>query len=705
MRATPHGPAWYGPASYGLAWLLGLAAALTTFPLSHILPNGTHGLVGDMLQHAIGQIYFLHEPWGWPLLSVHSVMPPAGTSLIFFDAIPLLALPLKLLAPFLPPGFHGIGLWHAIAWSLQPVAAVYCLRGAGERRLVPALAIAILSLSLPAWWWRFSHAALTGHFLILLALGLYFRLLQGFLLRRWIAAAALAVAALLAHPYLWLMVMALLGAAPLTLICRRMLAGPSSGQGWLPATAAMLVILALLGGLIGALGYGGASPEFGYGRYALNLLSPFWPFRSGLLPEAWTAGQISLDRDALGGGWEGYNWLGVGLFLGLILGLATGWRQLGGGLRRHVGCWMALAVLAVLAVSMRVALGPWVLLDLGEPPALLAQFRASGRFFWPLSYALMLITVLLLARIRPIWLSTGLLALVAGLQAVDVAPFRHELVQLARRPPPAPGPEVAALRELIGQTRTLTVLPSYPCLAGPDWALNSHLLLELGAVAAPRLIPLNTFYLARSASYACSADAAVARRPLAPGEVRVLLPAAPQSLADLVPGAGRLCRPAGRSVICSGGDGSDPEHPPLLVTGPITFAAGQAGSTALEDGWSWPETWGTWSEGGTATILLTLPQAAMPQRLAIDAIGFGPQAGRPQPVTVLVNNREAARWELPDGAAVTHHVPVPAGGVTRIEFRPARPMSPRARGMGTDPRRLGLGLVGLRAEPDDVSPR
>lgn len=690
-------------AVYGLACLLGIAAALTSFPLSHILPEGTGALAGDMLQHAIGQIYFLGEPWGWPLLTVRAVVPPAGTSLAFFDGIPLLALALKLLAPILPAGFHGIGLWHAIAWVLQPVAAVFCLRSTGERRLAPALAFAILALSMPAWWWRFGHAALTGHFLILLALGLYFRLLQGFLLRRWIAAAALAVATLLVHPYLWLMVMALLAAAPLTLACRRILAGPAAGQGWLPASAALLAILALIGGLVVLLGYSDGGIAQGYGRYSLNLLSPFWPFNSGLLPEAWTGGQVAPNGTNEG---EGYNWLGVGVLSGLLLGLLAGWRQFGDGLARHAGCWLALAGLAALALGTRITLGPWVLFDLGQPPDLIAQFRANGRLFWPVAYALTLVTVLLLTRIRPARLGIALLALVVGLQVADVAPIRRGIVQAAQSLPAPPSAEATALRGLLDGTRMLTMLPSFACLPGPDPTNSVQLMLDLAAVAAPRGIPINTLYLARFNPRSCAADARTARRALAPGEVRVLLPAAPASFADLVPEAAQRCRPAGRSTICSGGDGRDPEPPAPVLHGPVTFAAGQPDAMLLEDGWSAPEGWGTWSESEAATILLTLPEAAQPQRLAIDAMGFGPNTGQPQPVAVLVNGHETARWDLPDGVAVTRHLPVPAGSTVRIEFRPARPTSPASRFIGgRDRRRLGIGLIGLRAEADDLSPR
>lgn len=100
----------------------------------------------------------------------------------------------------------------------QPVAAVWCLRAAGEKRLLPAICIAVISLCIPAWWNRFGHAALTGHFVLLLALGSYFHpsrhgdAMAG--------ALVLNVVALLVHPYLFFMTSAILLAVPMTALAR-----------------------------------------------------------------------------------------------------------------------------------------------------------------------------------------------------------------------------------------------------------------------------------------------------------------------------------------------------------------------------------------------------------------------------------------------------------------------------------------------------
>ena len=112
-------------AAYVAAALLGLACALAIFPADFILPSAGQSWrpAGDTAQHIAAQRWFLSEPWSWSLLHIRTLNAPEGLNLAFADGIPLLALPLKLLAPLLPPGFHGIGLWHFFCWVLQPVGA------------------------------------------------------------------------------------------------------------------------------------------------------------------------------------------------------------------------------------------------------------------------------------------------------------------------------------------------------------------------------------------------------------------------------------------------------------------------------------------------------------------------------------------------------------------------------------------------------
>ena len=521
--------------AYGAAVLLGLVAALATFPAYFLLPHA--GLdwapVGDAAQHAIAQRYFIQAPWGWPPLFIAALDVPRGINLAFADGIPLLALALKALRAELPPGFHGIGLWYAIATVLQPIAAVWALRGAGVTRLGAAIGVALAALAMPAWLARYGHAALTGHFLLLLAIGWYLRLVERQNPARWLGATVTALAALLVHPYLAAMVLAVLGAVPLTLLLR-------GERGWIGAGLGVAAILAAVVGSMAALGYLGAAGDGGYGQFAMNLLSPVWPFRSALLP-----GIAGAEIDATGkGGWEGYNWLGAGLVAGLLASLLLAPRAAAGALGRHAGLVVVLAALTALAVSNRVGFADRILLDLGPAPAAMEQFRASGRFFWPVAYALLVGAAALLARLP----AGGWLVLALGLlQAADSLPIRADLRAWAHARP-AWVLEADTLRPMLASARSLTLLPSWPCIP-PEADVPFVQAHQALALASETALPVSTMHVARWRTRPVCDDQALAAAPFAPGELRLILPAA-LPLLPLVPEAELRCRMVGIAMAC-----------------------------------------------------------------------------------------------------------------------------------------------------------
>jgi hypothetical protein len=519
------------------AGLLGLVQALILFPATFLLPRAgmDWAPVGDAAQHAIAQRYFIADAWRWPLLLAANMNTPEGVNIAFADGIPLLAIPLKMAAAWLPPGFHGIGLWYALATIAQPIAAVFALRSAGERRLVPALGIALAALAMPAWLARYGHAALTFHAALLLSLGLHLRLVARQGLALWAVTAAAMVLTLLIHPYLAAMALAVIAAVPATLLLR-------GERGWLAAGLGVAASVGAVATAMALLGYLGAAGDGGYGRYALNLLSPLWPYRSGLF-----GGGITREIDATGhGGWEGYAWLGAGLVAGLPLAVLLRPREALAMARRHAGLVLVMLGLTLLAVSHRVGLGETILLDLGTVPGFLEQFRASGRFFWPVIYALLLGTAVLLARAGR---AGPWLVLALGLvQVADAAPIRRDLAAWAAARP-AWTLEAPVLRGMMAEAEALTLLPSWPCIPPAETAtfIAAH---EALALASERGLPVSTMHVARWRTPPVCDDEARAAAPLSPGELRLILPAAVPALLPRVPDASARCQAVGQAVAC-----------------------------------------------------------------------------------------------------------------------------------------------------------
>ena len=527
--------------AYGLALCLGAGFALYLFPPEYIIGMHTllNALGGDPLQHVVGQRYFLAEPWHWPPLVAQNLVPPAGTSIAFTDSIPLLSVLTKLLLPLLPKGIETIGFWLALCWVLQPAAAVFALRCTGETRLAPALAAAMLSLCIPGLYQRTAHEALSAHFLILGAIGGYCLLLRGLSPARWSFGLALMIAALLVHPYLMMMVIAVLAAAPVSLAVRR-------DRAWLKVALGLAIAILATADLALRLGYAGATPRSGFGYYSMNLLSPFYPAGSVLLP--WTPAPI----DGTGGqGFEGFQYIGAGLGL---LGLAAAWlvvrRVVTPGpmalLRRHLGLVLVLAALSLLAVSSTVYLGHLLILHL-RSPSFLGVFRVSARFFWPVTYVLMIAGVALVARLRSATAQAGLLAAVVLIQLVDTAHFRHNTHAAYWHPPQTWEIDTAILRPLIAASSRMTIRPTYDC--GADY--EGKALMQLLLLASETTIPVNTMYVAReTAGFTCN-DPSYDPARLAPSELRIFLPEASQSHILRLADWPNLCRWIGILRVCA----------------------------------------------------------------------------------------------------------------------------------------------------------
>jgi hypothetical protein len=686
-------------AGYAFALLLGLSLVYHVFPLDFLL--GTVDQIGpapeDIAQNIIVQRYFFADTWRWPLLNAVNLVGPEGTNIGLIDGIPLIALPLKLLEPLLPPAFHGVNLWHALAWLLQPVTAVWCLRGAGERRFLPAVAVAVAAASMPVWWNRFGHPSLTGHFLVLLALGTYLRLVRRQSMGMWLGAVAIEVAALLTQPYLAVMTLAVYSAVPLTLLFRR-------DRGWIGAAIGVVVAAGALVAGLWALDYLGVTGGVGFGEFKMDLLSPIWPEGSALFP--WRVPAI--------GAWEGYNYLGAGLLLGILAAALLRPAATLELLVRHAGLAFVLLGLAVYALSQRPTVAGHPIADLGFVPDWLENLRSTGRFFWPVAYALLLGVVLLLARVPTPRLAAALLVAVAALQFADASRLREGLRTSLMQPRPAWTVDAPGLRQLLAHASSVTLLPSWYCVPVKGFEPEQDLLLQVLLLASETAVPASTMDVPRHHGNLRCTDKRLAAAPLGRGEVRVLTPAARDAYLPLVPRAAELCRPMGKVVACydPSAIGPAPTELPLpLSLGEARFSPTAAGLAFLGPGWSFPEEDGVWTDRSRALIRFRRPPELVESlRLTLHVVAFAPADGATQNVELWSDGRLLGQWILPDRVGQRLEVELPPGppGPMALDLRVAQPTSPVARGLDkTDDRALGLQIQGMEvalASGSDLRP-
>jgi hypothetical protein len=366
---------------------------------------------GDFSLHFLGWHLYRTGPWTLPLGATPLLIWPVGSSVGLTDSIPIAAFGFKLLGPVLPPVFQFIGLWLVSCFALQGVFGALLMQRATPRPSLQFLGALLFVLS-PPLVFRFGHAALSAHWLLLAALWLCLaddadtpshRRAAG-----WALLTALAAAI---QPYLLLMVVVLLAAA----LLRQGLANPRAlprialhgmlamGAAWVALWQSGSLMVPSEQGL--TLG--------GFGAYSTNLLALVMPTegRSLLSP-----GPIPYASPLQ---YEGYAYLGAGVLL--LVGVTAI------ALRRPALSWRLLPLIAALLFLALMALGPAVT---AGPRTLftydgswwgpLTIFRTNGRMIWPLFYGVVTAGAFAATRFGH-RTALALLALSVTIQGADVA--------------------------------------------------------------------------------------------------------------------------------------------------------------------------------------------------------------------------------------------------------------------------------------------
>lgn len=367
----------------------------------------------DWQTHFLAWHFFRHEPLHLPPGRMDGYYTPMGTAIGLIDAIPLAAFVLRPFASVLPMPLQYLGGWVLLSFALQGTFGVLLTRFWTSNVLAQVLGASCFVL-LPSLIVRVPHAALTAHWLMLWALYLYLRTDRA-RPPSIVHIATLGLVCGLINPYLTAMVLPLLAAVGVRASLPDR-GSPARGIAVLVASTGAAVAGWWASGFFLVSGLNTLTAS-GLRHYSMNLLGPVTPSgRSRLLPEIAIANP---DQ-----GFEGFQYLGAGVLL--LFGVAAVARLARRTPTSVQVLWPLALVcigLAVYALSPRVTLGGSTLIEL--PVTWLdraAFFRVPARFFWPLAYlgiALSLATLLL--RLPP-RLAVPLLAGLVILQVVDLGP-------------------------------------------------------------------------------------------------------------------------------------------------------------------------------------------------------------------------------------------------------------------------------------------
>jgi hypothetical protein len=455
---------------------------------------------GDIGVNFLGFLYYVRDEWRFPLLYTQNLGYPYGTNIGLTDSTPLLALVYKVLAPLFPPDFDPFALWLLLCYLLLAHGFATLLFHFGHRHILAAIAGALFAVMTPFFAVHAAFAHLEAHFLILYAVLLYFKVADdpkpAWKLVWFIP---LLVGALLIGFYLLAIVCMVYACALVNAFLR------------FPAFRRGLLILAMLSGtaMLVAMRVAGYVPHpwpvsSGFGYYSMNLLAPVTPAR--VRPEGnLFFMSLAVQPDATGGQVAGFNYWGAGIFL-LLCATAPAW---GRRVRALLGLRLwpltaGLLTLTVLALSNRIYVGRRLLLSYDLPAPLLSflnQFRSSGRFFWAVSYCVIVMAVSQSLKLRPPWLASVLILGGVGLQLADSWSIRDSLQQLTRA---TAGQSITAdrWRPIVAAHRLVALVPPAQCGGFED------LYSEIGGIAARADVPLHSVLLGRygpSATESCRA--------------------------------------------------------------------------------------------------------------------------------------------------------------------------------------------------------
>ncbi|MFG1357730.1 DUF6311 domain-containing protein [Xanthobacter pseudotagetidis] len=594
--------------------MVGGAIALALFGPTMLLGASEYWnrINGDNAASLIGYYALANDSWRWPLLYTKLINYPNGGNIYYTDAVPLLAIFGKII--FKKTGFlyPYLGAWIFISYILMGIFSYLVFRILNVN-MIAAIAGATLFILLPEFIWRHVHIGLIAQFVIVASIYAYIRIVLISRRIEIIAISAITPFIILINAYLFAM-------------CSPIIISGLFDSWRLKKIDIKTCIISILGMIfvffilltsLGLIGRGVSLPEIGgFGTFSMNLASPFWPQYSLL-----SFGRGFLDP--IGGQYEGFNYLGLGVLLLFALSLTLRPGAYLHLIARYSFLAATLAALVVFAASSMIYIGPYKILEINYDSIPLinritSTFRSSGRFFWPVSFIIVICSVLILyRRLGPRYATLLLLAAVI-VQGIDISP----LFRIARTDSTHAVGAVASdsprIKDLITSRSAIVFVPGALC--GSRRNINSTLEMQLMAARAGR--PFDGAYLNRGGASCGELTASFAADPFRGiTGTSVMLVAMKEAVSPTVVayGLGRdvECRESRYAFFCArvpldeklSAFGRAPSQPPSLPLNVNLDASGD-GAEFLAQGWSVRSPVFRWAEGTNSVFLARLPQEA-----------------------------------------------------------------------------------------------
>ena len=378
-----------------LIWaVLGAACFLVIYGFHPLLVTDDRWILNsyveqDVIQHYAGWMSYRKSDWTYPIGNFDAM---SGGVLTYTDSIPLVSIFFKTFRSILPETFQFFGLYIFLTFILQGIASGKLLKLFINDKFAVYIGVVIFCFSPIMMERAFRHNALASHFLITFCLYFLFKSYYTRKMSLWYI--LIAVITIGIHPYFLPIVFAIIGTNVLYLLpCRKVT--------FLYNCLLSLFALALTvcaGYFIGALG-GSSLGSGGYGYFSMNMNALYNPVSCGGIK--WSYVLPVLPQTL--GNYDGFNYLGFGVLLGLPLCVYYCFQHMGVFLKRNWSIITVSVFMTAFAISNTVTFNGSVVYEYPLPDKLLAFasiFRASSRMFYPVFYLIILGVVVALYRLN-----------------------------------------------------------------------------------------------------------------------------------------------------------------------------------------------------------------------------------------------------------------------------------------------------------------
>lgn len=661
---------------------------------------------GDPATHWLGWQFFRHTPLlQWPMGANQPYGMEIGSSIVFSDSIPIMALIFKPFSALLPDKFQYIGLWVLVCFMLQSWFAWKLLSLFTPNRFLALAASAFFTIA-PVYLARLGfHYALFGQWTVVAALYLYWS--KRFSL---LGSAGLLLIAALTHAYLLAMVLAIWVTDVIQRVWRRELSAARAAAYLFSGFILVAIVMWSAGYFMLEAGV----QSGGFGFFRMNALA--------LIDSNGVWSSVIPDQPNMPGDYEGFSFLGVGIIILAVIALSIFCIKRNATKdARWIPLTVACLLLLVFALSDHIAIGASESAQYSLPTftkKITDTFRVSGRFIWPVYYVLFLaIFYQLFAHLKS---QTAALLCCAALavQLMDTRQASHNIRSLLDDAPKWESPLHSPVWQELGAhyQKLIYVLPSN---SPKPW-------LELSDFAAEHTMEINIGYFARTNPEVVSTARdsllnAVANNKIDPEALYIFEDSYLRDVAvrhrgehDLpmdLDGYHVLAPAFANCTSCKGAViDAIPKSPRFSYSGgPLSFASGGNAAAHQLFGWGAPEPWGSWSEGTIAALRVELhDQPTSDLQLFIKGHAFVNKKVPVQNVHVLINGQLVSSLKYTAGeAAEPQPITIPAKLVAdfqdniTIKFILDDAVAPISAGVSADPRVLAFAFesIEIKAVP------